>query len=86
MRLNALGEMVGERKVQSNSLGAIIRSFKSVVTKRARELNLTSEVWQRNYDEHIIRGEHDLNAIREYIMNNPLKWELDEYYFEVSID
>jgi len=33
--------------------------------------------WQRNYYEHIIRNEKELNKIREYIHNNPLKWELD---------
>jgi len=34
-------------------------------------------VWQRNYYEHIIRNECELNEIREYIVNNPIKWELD---------
>jgi REP element-mobilizing transposase RayT len=33
--------------------------------------------WQRNYHERIIRGDNELNLVREYIMNNPLKWELD---------
>lgn len=34
--------------------------------------------WQRNYFEHIIRNEDDLNQIRQYILDNPLKWEEDE--------
>lgn len=34
-------------------------------------------VWQRNYYEHVIRNEHDLIRIREYIQNNPLKWTID---------
>ncbi|MDO8519330.1 MAG: transposase [Deltaproteobacteria bacterium] len=34
-------------------------------------------VWQRNYYEHIIRDERDLVKIREYIANNPLKWDED---------
>jgi hypothetical protein len=33
---------------------------------------------QRNYFEHIIRNEEDHFRIREYILNNPLQWELDE--------
>ena len=33
--------------------------------------------WQRNYYEHVVRGEAELNRICEYIVNNPLKWELD---------
>ena len=66
----------------SQTLGAIIRGFKSVVTKRIRELtgNPQLKIWQRNYYEHIIRNEIDLHNIRSYIELNPLKWELDEYY------
>src|SRR4029434_6741987 len=45
--------------VQPGSLGAIIRSFKSAVTKRYNEEHGRSglEIWQRNYYEHIIRDE-----------------------------
>ncbi|PJE60925.1 transposase, partial [Candidatus Roizmanbacteria bacterium CG10_big_fil_rev_8_21_14_0_10_36_26] len=35
------------------------------------------KIFQRNYYEHIIRNENDLNKIREYIINNPLMWERD---------
>lgn len=35
-------------------------------------------VWQRNYYEHIIRNEKDLNNIRDYIINNPIKWATDD--------
>jgi len=31
-----------------------------------------SRLWQRNYYEHIVRNEIELNQIREYIINNPL--------------
>lgn len=34
-------------------------------------------VWQRNYYEHIVRSEAELDRIRVYIANNPLKWALD---------
>lgn len=36
------------------------------------------KLWQRNYYEHIIRSETDLNSIRQYIIDNPSKWEEDE--------
>jgi REP element-mobilizing transposase RayT len=36
------------------------------------------KLWQRNYYEHIIRAEEDLNEIREYIVNNPAGWDKDE--------
>lgn len=65
-----------------NSLGSIIGQFKSKVTKRLRELSGNSDlkIWQRNYYEHIIRNQIDLQNIRKYITLNPLKWEIDEYY------
>ena len=68
------------RGPKAGSLGVIVRSFKSAVT---REINLQRgtpgvTVWQRNYYEHVIRDERDLERIREYIENNPLRWALDE--------
>jgi len=36
------------------------------------------KLWQRNYYEHVIRNEEDLEKIRSYIELNPLKWALDE--------
>lgn len=58
----------------------MLAGFKSAVTKRINELRGTpyKPVWQRNYYEHVIRNEDDLNEIREYIANNPLKWDLDK--------
>jgi len=35
------------------------------------------KLWQRNYWEHVIRNDNELKRIREYIINNPLQWELD---------
>jgi len=35
------------------------------------------KLWQRNYYEHIIRNEHELNKIRDYLTHNPMKWEWD---------
>lgn len=66
-------------KPVSNSIPTIIRLFKSSVTKQINALRGTPEmpVWQRNYYEHVIRNEDDLSEIREYILNNPLKWDLD---------
>ncbi|MDO3379741.1 transposase [Geoalkalibacter halelectricus] len=63
----------------AGSLATIVRSFKSAATKRINTLrgNPGSPVWQRNYYEHVIRGDRDLYAARQYITDNPTKWELD---------
>ena len=64
----------------SGILPAIIRSFKSAVTKHINELRSEQgvPVLQRNYYEHIIINEIEMNQIREYIVNNPSGWELDK--------
>jgi REP element-mobilizing transposase RayT len=42
-----------------------------------RWMQSCTRLWQRNYYEHIIRNEDELNSIRQYIEDNPLKWEMD---------
>ncbi len=66
----------------SKTIGAIVRGFKSASTKRINQIRQTPgfPVWQRNYYEHIIRNEIELNRIRKYIIDNPLKWELDRFF------
>jgi REP element-mobilizing transposase RayT len=61
-------------------LGRLIGAFKTVSTKQINQLRATpgQPVWQRNYYEHVIRNEIDLEEIREYIQNNTLKWLEDE--------
>jgi putative transposase len=63
----------------SNTIGAIIRGLKSTTTKRINEIRGTSGIrfWQRNYYEHIIRNDKELNNIRDYIHNNVLKWAFE---------
>lgn len=65
------------QKTIPKSLGSIIRGYKIGVTKSARKQNPDFILWQRNYYEHIIRDEEDLNRIREYIIYNPAKWSED---------
>jgi len=65
-----------------HGLSEIVRQFKTFSAKRINQMNNTpgTQFWQRNFYEHIIRDGFDLNRIREYIMNNPVGWENDEYY------
>ena len=58
------------------SLGAIVQNFKSLAARRISALRRTpgARVWQRNYYEHIIRDWDDMERIRLYIRNNPLRW------------
>lgn len=63
------------------SIPTVIRSYKSAVTKQINDLRGTPGliVWQRNYYEHIIRNAREYDLICQYIIENPLRWELDRF-------
>lgn len=65
-------------KTPNLTLGKIIRFFKARCAKLIRSAGCESFSWQRNYYEHIIRNEKDLYRIRKYIIENPLKWEIEK--------
>ena len=64
-------------RLPAKSLGSIIGSFKSAVTKRVNQERQTegAKFWHRNYYEHIIRNERAFKAIQNYIRLNPTKME-----------
>ena len=66
----------------AGSLGAIIGSYKSAVTREINRSNGTpgARVWHGRYHDHIIRSEADLERIRAYILYNPSMWPADRYY------
>ncbi len=66
-------------KPVSGSLPTVVRSYKSAVTRHINILRDTpgNRLWQPNYWEHIIRNENELHRIREYIRNNPARWQED---------
>jgi putative transposase len=63
----------------SGSLSTIIGGFKSGVANRLNRLanSLYARLWQRSFFDHVIRNDESLARIREYIVTNPLGWELD---------
>jgi len=60
-------------------LGRLVAAKKTVSAKRINQMRNTpaAPVWQRNYYERIIRNERELDATRQYIFQNPLRWVLD---------
>ena len=69
-------EQQSEFRSPSQTLGAIIRGYKSAVTTKINKKRDATgrKVWQRNYHDHIIRDEPSLKRIRYYIVNNPNQW------------
>ena len=73
-----LGDVRKGAASSTPTLGDVIRAFKSLSAIHVNRLLMRSgPLWQRNYYEHIIRDEDELNRIRDYITNNPMQWELD---------
>lgn len=68
-------------KLLPGSIGAIVGNYKMLVTKRIKAIcqatGTDMKVWQRGYWERIVRNERELNAIRQYIWDNPLRWAED---------
>ena len=60
-------------------VGRIVGALKTRSAHLINERRNTpgQRVWQRNYYEHVIRNNGSLDRIREYIVNNPIQWELD---------
>lgn len=65
---------------QSGSLSMIINHFKASVKRWCNKNGCDYFLWQRNYYEHIIRNNDDLNNISEYIKTNPSNWEQDKEF------
>ena len=67
----------------SVALGGIVGAFKSRTTveylRRVRDHDgsvARGNLWQRGYYDHVIRNDHSLRMIREYVRTNPLRWSL----------
>lgn len=59
------------------TLGEIVRTYKAASTRLIRQTVNSGFAWQRNYYEHVIRDDHSLERIRDYIVNNPARWAED---------
>jgi putative transposase len=72
-----------EKIISAPALGDVVGAFKSLVFKvyldwiEIHDPSRRAKFWQRNYYEHIVRNERELNAIRQYIRDNPKNWKMD---------
>jgi len=72
---------------QSVALSEVIGWFKTMTTnayirgvKESGWLPFSGRLWQRSYHDHIIRNEHALLNIQQYIHENPARWMEDTFY------
>ena len=74
------GQGGGTPPLRGPTLGQIVAYFKYKSTK---EINImdggrVAKLWQRNYYEHILRNEREMENNRNYIETNPALWETDD--------
>lgn len=80
---------VGAQSVMPTTVGDVIGAYKSLTTdeyiRGVHDQNWPSfpgRLWQRNYFEHIVRDDDEIDRIRKYIADNPRQWENGDMNFE----
>ncbi len=69
-----IGDFKNEFGPQKRNLSSIIRGYKIGVSKFAKN-NQIRFAWRSRFNDRIVRDEAELNRIRDYILNNPAKWQ-----------
>ncbi len=61
---------------QSKNLSSVLRGYKAAVKTEAiiRKIDFS---WQPRFHDRIIRNEEEYERIKNYILNNPIKWDSD---------
>jgi len=65
------------------SLSDLVHRYKSLTTKRYSHgvrddgwPQYGGKLWQEGFYDHVIRQDGELDVVRRYILENPLRWEL----------
>jgi putative transposase len=65
-------------RLQANSLGSIIGQFKAACTRRILAAGHAGFEWQPRFYDRVIRDEREMDRIRKYIRDNPLRWQFEK--------
>lgn len=69
------------RSTNRAALWEIVRVFKAITSYQIRRSAVHQWfAWQEDYHDKIIRTEAALQQIRQYILDNPVRWREDELY------
>ena len=63
------------RSLIAPTISTVVRLMKGTVSKQAG-----FSVWQKGFDDHVIRNDKDYQSIWNYIQGNPGKWTEDQLY------
>jgi len=70
------------RTIKMPHLYDVIARYKADVTREVRrfQMDFKLDIWQRRFNDRVVRDEDELSRIRQYIVDNPAQWMEDEYY------
>ncbi|MBA2286050.1 MAG: transposase [Ktedonobacteraceae bacterium] len=71
---------IENKEWKTPSLSKIIRTFKWASAYQVHAQITEKFTWQSDFYDHIVRNEVDLERIRRYIIDNPVRWMEDTYY------
>lgn len=81
---NHLHGIILQGEHMGSPLHRVVQWFKTMTTneyirgiKTLGWCAFAGKLWHRNYWEHIVRNDDELNLIRNYILTNPTAWALD---------
>ena len=63
--------------IQHSAVSQFVSTFKRFCNKEFGE-----NIWQRHFNDHIIRNRQDYEQHLRYIYENPIHWQHDELYTE----
>ncbi|WP_425539565.1 transposase [Microaceticoccus formicicus] len=65
------------------NISNIVKAIKSISRKSVSDEFLNkhgSNLWQKSFFDRIVRNDKEYFELAKYIDENPIKWNLDEYY------
>lgn len=62
---------------QHSAVSRFVSTFKRFCNKEYGK-----NIWQRYYNDHVIRNQKDYDEHWRYIQENPIRWQEDELYAE----
>ena len=72
----------GKTEEINADLRTVIGLYKSGVSREIHKIDPNCIVWQRSFYDRVIRTDEIYRQVSQYILDNPVKWNLDSYYVE----
>lgn len=51
--------------------------WRSVIASTENLLQNYKTIWQKSFHDRVIRNDKELTVYQEYVLNNPIRWQLD---------